>query len=357
MARTLRLFAPSSDEAYIIAVSATEPALVISRKDSGTCRVVPPDELATLIGPSERRAKSIAISGLVGLVAYPDDKALVVVTETGAKTIATERGASGVSIIAKTAFLPLKSAAVSDGWSVPTEAAEAEKADAALGLKQRHYLKEFLESGDFCLADERFDLTHTLQRRAERRRSPPRPNSLEEAIASAKAAPPSLEDADARFVWNLFALEPMAEAGRGPWLTAIVQAAIHTETMMVPGGGVLTASLISRRSCEHAGTRLKTRGLNDEGAAANFVESEQVLHLSARGGGGSGGATASACSAFVQVRGSVPLFWEQRGKTVNPKPRVSRVTEVRALRQATTRTLDLKQRLVLRPALALSAPL
>ena len=67
-----------------------------------------------------------------------------------------------------------------------------------------------------------------------------------------------------------------AEAGEGVWLTPIMQAAIVTEQLRLPGGGVLTASLISRRSSEHAGTRFKTRGLNDAGAAANFVETEQV---------------------------------------------------------------------------------
>ena len=50
--------------------------------------------------------------------------------------------------------------------------------------------------------------------------------------------------------------------------------------------------------------------------------SAQVLYLSTPKG--------SAVAAFVQLRGSVPIFWEQRGKTVNPKPRVSRVTELTA---------------------------
>ena len=86
-----------------------------------------------------------------------------------------------------------------------------------------------------------------------------------------------------------------------------------TERITVPGGGVLTSTLISRRSSEHAGTRFKTRGLNDAGGAANFVETEQLLHMTTP--------RASACAAYVLLRGSVPVFWEQRGKTVSPKPR------------------------------------
>jgi len=48
--------------------------------------------------------------------------------------------------------------------------------------------------------------------------------------------------------------------------------------------------LISRRSCYRAGVRYYMRGLDDEGRSANYVETEQIIHLS-------NGATAS----FVQV--------------------------------------------------------
>ena len=37
------------------------------------------------------------------------------------------------------------------------------------------------------------------------------------------------------------------------------------------------ACLISRLSCERAGTRFNVRGVNDDGNVANFVETEQVI--------------------------------------------------------------------------------
>jgi phosphatidylinositol-bisphosphatase len=37
--------------------------------------------------------------------------------------------------------------------------------------------------------------------------------------------------------------------------------------------------LISRLSCERAGTRFNVRGVNDDGAVANFVETEQVRKI------------------------------------------------------------------------------
>ena len=52
-----------------------------------------------------------------------------------------------------------------------------------------------------------------------------------------------------------------------------------------------------------AGARYVKRGIDDQGSVANFVESEQILRYE--------GYTTS----FVQIRGSVPAFWEQTGIT------------------------------------------
>lgn len=63
-------------------------------------------------------------------------------------------------------------------------------------------------------------------------------------------------------------------------------------------------AIISRLSCERVGTRFNVRGVNDDGHVANFVETEQLITFE------------SVESSFVQVRGSVPLFWEQPGINV-----------------------------------------
>lgn len=59
--------------------------------------------------------------------------------------------------------------------------------------------------------------------------------------------------------------------------------------------------LFSRLSCERAGTRFNVRGIDDEGHVANFVETEQAIYVD------------NSVSSFVQVRGLVPLFWDQPG--------------------------------------------
>ena len=64
-------------------------------------------------------------------------------------------------------------------------------------------------------------------------------------------------------------------------------------------------TLISRLSCRRAGTRFNSRGIDDDGHVANFVESETTFW-----------SPAGAFFSYVQVRGSVPVFWEQAADLV-----------------------------------------
>lgn len=63
----------------------------------------------------------------------------------------------------------------------------------------------------------------------------------------------------------------------------------------------MQVALISRRSIQRSGTRFNARGLDDQGCAANFVETEQIV------------TTSNIVMSYVIVRGSVPIFWEQKG--------------------------------------------
>jgi len=62
------------------------------------------------------------------------------------------------------------------------------------------------------------------------------------------------------------------------------------------------------------GTRFNSRGIDEEGNCANQVESEQLIEFT--------GKNSVTSYAFLQVRGSVPIYWEQDG--VKPKVKVSR---------------------------------
>ncbi len=60
--------------------------------------------------------------------------------------------------------------------------------------------------------------------------------------------------------------------------------------------------LISRRRHAMAGARFISRGIDDCSNVANFVESELIMNYEDK------------IYSFVQIRGSIPLFWEQKQK-------------------------------------------
>ncbi|CAD0047458.1 unnamed protein product [Aureobasidium pullulans] len=75
----------------------------------------------------------------------------------------------------------------------------------------------------------------------------------------------------------------------------------------------LLLTLISRRSVKRAGLRYLRRGIDDDGYVANNVETEQIL------------ATPSWDSkdkvfSFLQIRGSIPLFFSQSPYSFKPIP-------------------------------------
>lgn len=73
-----------------------------------------------------------------------------------------------------------------------------------------------------------------------------------------------------------------------------------------------TMILISRRSRHRAGTRYKRRGVDESGKCANYVETEQIFEYS------------SHIVSFVQIRGSVPIFWSQPGYKYRPPPQLDK---------------------------------
>lgn len=77
------------------------------------------------------------------------------------------------------------------------------------------------------------------------------------------------------------------------------------------GSGDFQYTLISRRSRRRAGTRYITRGVDALGDVANFVETEQVVWRASQ---------PHIFSAFVIIRGSVPVFWRQNNGIARPSP-------------------------------------
>jgi hypothetical protein len=74
-------------------------------------------------------------------------------------------------------------------------------------------------------------------------------------------------------------------------------------------------SIISRVSCKRAGARFLARGIDDDGNVSNFVETEYIIK------------SPRHIFSFLQIRGSIPLFWEQTGIQMTHKIEISRGPE------------------------------
>ncbi|XP_066530439.1 phosphatidylinositol-3-phosphatase SAC1-A [Hoplias malabaricus] len=146
-----------------------------------------------------------------------------------------------------------------------------------------------------------YDLTHTQQRLANTS-----PDFQEMSL---------LERADQRFVWNGYLLRDFVAQ---PELQKFAFPIIHGFIAMKPcciNGKIFEWILISRRSCFRAGVRYYVRGIDSEGHAANFVETEQIVQYN------------NSRASFVQTRGSMPFFWSQRPNLkYKPKPQISSTT-------------------------------
>ncbi|XP_053991917.1 uncharacterized protein LOC128883508 [Hylaeus volcanicus] len=123
--------------------------------------------------------------------------------------------------------------------------------------------------------------------------------------------------ADQRFVWNWELVKPFLNCSIDfRWTVPIIQGSVTSGSIQSSSNGI-DLVLICRRNRARSGTRFNHRGIDDYGEVANFNESEQLIavcnvdsksrKVQCRGVG----VPNSGWSSYVQIRGSVPLFWEQ----------------------------------------------
>uniref|UniRef100_A0A3P9A8V0 SAC domain-containing protein n=1 Tax=Esox lucius TaxID=8010 RepID=A0A3P9A8V0_ESOLU len=118
----------------------------------------------------------------------------------------------------------------------------------------------------------------------------------------------------AKYVWNSKLLERVKDIVHPDWLMYIIHGFCGQSKLLIYGRPV-HITLIARRSSKFAGTRFLKRGANCEGNVANEVETEQIIHDASVMSFAAG-----SYSSYVQVRGSVPLYWSQDISTMMPKP-------------------------------------
>eukprot|EP00923_Selenidium_pygospionis_P032156 GHVN01056810.1.p1 GENE.GHVN01056810.1~~GHVN01056810.1.p1 ORF type:complete len:1948 (-),score=268.81 GHVN01056810.1:549-6392(-) len=191
----------------------------------------------------------------------------------------------------------------SEGQSGEDSSSESEWIRKYMGNIERMLQLGFYYSFDM-------DITHNLQKKnvtsvVDLPQSPP---CLTSAI-SAGSISPLVDVADPFFIWNHHLLQPLRDSKIDMrWMIPIIQGSVSSFTLAVGvSAHVVQLILICRRSCNRAGTRYNARGIDDQGHVANFCESEQIVITDQR----------ADVFSLVQIRGSVPLFWEQTGLTAN----------------------------------------
>ncbi|XP_004348141.1 sac domain-containing inositol phosphatase 3 [Capsaspora owczarzaki ATCC 30864] len=129
--------------------------------------------------------------------------------------------------------------------------------------------------------------------------------------------PPPMPPFNDMFVWNHHLLQQLQRHASRDWILPIIHGFIAQSSIYVYGHQVYV-TLIARRSRHFAGTRFLKRGANEHGMVANDVESEQITFDTTTLAHDSGKFT-----SFVQMRGSIPLFWSQDNSGMIPKPPIT----------------------------------
>lgn len=111
---------------------------------------------------------------------------------------------------------------------------------------------------------------------------------------------------ESRFFLNRSLAQPLLQAhAQQPsslaqhFLAVCIEGFVELQPVSIHGRPV-TFGLVSRRATGRVGTRHFSRGIDDNGNVSNFVETEQLAFTGA-----------GLIGSFVQVRGSIPLFWRQ----------------------------------------------
>ncbi|KAJ5085615.1 hypothetical protein N7532_010386 [Penicillium argentinense] len=243
--------------------------------------------------------------GTLGMITLGEDVFVCVVT--GSSQAATVRPGESVSRIDNVDFYCLNRSEYESGLDYETNAQFA--AEERPGVDGREMvtdhpflaLKKLLGDGSFYYSLD-FNLTDRLQDRSD------------------KSAAFDVDSLDEDMLWNSYMIHPLllfrshlppSEKGHldaSQLLTCVIRG--YASTLKIPATipilphvrtnfpSMLT--IISRQSSRRAGTRFNSRGIDDDGNVANFVETEVIFWVAP-----------GIAFSYVQIRGSLPIFWEQ----------------------------------------------
>ncbi|KAI1385048.1 SacI homology domain-containing protein [Hypoxylon trugodes] len=269
------------------------------------------------------------IYGTLGLISIGQDVFLCVITQ--ALRVATLRPGETVEKIASVDFFCLNSSEYDNVISLNTYDSDPSDSTSPYGqnLSRREgeieypyqELQKLLGNGSFYYSTD-FDLTNRLQDRFVSLSDTWAIQLRATFISSMPIDSDTfdIDNFDDSFLWNYFMISPLVQfrsrllAHEREALDAsrILTSAIRgfCLTMTIPqstaplrdgrSGLPSFLTVISRLSCKRAGTRFNSRGIDDDGHVANFVETETIYW-----------SPSGVLFSYAQVRGSVPVFWEQ----------------------------------------------
>ncbi|KAI0062325.1 hypothetical protein BV25DRAFT_670160 [Artomyces pyxidatus] len=206
----------------------------------------------------------------------------------------------------------------------------------------RQTVKDF-SKGEMYFAYN-FDITRSLQHKQDQIAKSQKQNALlaelnvldsvaqsvvigEKVDVLAEPSPtlPLWRRVDRQFWWNEHLSKPFIDAGLHSYVLPIVQGFFQIASFPVPGDPGATESsesvkvdyiIMSRRSRDRAGLRYQRRGIDDDAHVANFVETETIVRVDREG--------ATNIFSYVQIRGSIPIYWSQSGYSLKPPPQLSK---------------------------------
>jgi hypothetical protein len=179
--------------------------------------------------------------------------------------------------------------------------------------------------------------------------------NLEQKTAFPNSDAPLYAQVDSIFFWNRHIMQPFLDAGKDALALPVMQGFVGQKTFSVdrsppqkdesandsvemsnfssteaqsavtdpepivksitrrPSEKDYTLTVISRRSTKRAGLRYLRRGIDQDGFTANTVETEQLLSPAEWN-------ESSKVYSFLQIRGSIPLFFTQSPYSFKPIP-------------------------------------
>ena len=109
---------------------------------------------------------------------------------------------------------------------------------------------------------------------------------------------------ESQFMWNRFLIKPFYNKLEDKrWIVPVIYGYCGSSNFSFEEHNC-TICVIARRSRKYAGTRYMKRGIDKHGNVANFVEVEQICYINCLWQD-----LLPNVTSFVQIRGSIPLFW------------------------------------------------